>query len=345
MMKFYNRKPCNIPLNKGDIFILLLLICFTACEIKQFPVMEGDYLGQLPPGDEPELFAEGIVSNGMFNRDFTVSPDGKEIYFGTVLGQNAGFTILKTVQVDGRWQEPVVAEFASDLSIMNLEPFISPDGKRFFFLSNRPDLQSGREEKNEDIWVMDRTESGWSEPYNLGTPINTEGAEFFPSVTLDGTLYFTRKEAGSRVEHIFRSRLVDGKYTEPVKLGPNVNAAPTQFNACIAPDESFLISSMYGMEDSFGGVDYYVSFRDQDDSWSGPYNLGDKINSEAMQEYSPYISPDGKYFFFMSQKIKTENPAEGVLSLSDLIAFHNQAENGNPDIYWVDSEFIEKLRP
>ena len=44
--------------------------------------------------------------------------------------------------------------------------------------------------------------------------MNTEGSEFFPSVTADGTLYFTRDEE-YRSSFIYRSRLVDGRYTEP----------------------------------------------------------------------------------------------------------------------------------
>ncbi len=325
--------------------LILSVFIFISCEAPQFPLLEGDYLGQLPPGDEPEVFAAGIISTGMYNRDLTVSPDGKSIYYGLVIGQNKVFTIMETHQTNTRWSEPVVSSFASDFDVMNLEPHIAPDGKRFFFMSDRPDSVNGRYEKNEDIWVMDKTEDGWSDPYNLGEPVNTMAAEFFPSTTLDGTLYFTRRELNCRYEFIYRSRQVNGQYTEPEKLGFHVNAAPTQFNACIAPDESYLVVPAWGREDTKGGVDYYVSFRNEDDTWKGPFNLGDKINTPGSSEYSPSITPDGNYLFFMSTRLNQRKLPESPVQLRDLMRFHNEAENGSPDIYWVSTSVIEKLRP
>lgn len=316
-----------------------------ACEAPQFPVLEGEYLGQLPPGNEPEIFASGIISTGMYNRDLTMTPDGNSIYFGVILGQNSAFSIMETHRVNERWTEPVIAPFASDLNVMNLEPHISPKGDRFFFLSNRPDSVNGRFKENEDIWVMDKTEDGWSEPYNLGAPINSEAAEFFPSTTLDGTLYFTRRNLQDRNEFIYRSKWVNGKYTEPEFLGSQVNAARTQFNACIAPDESYLIIPSYGLKETVGGIDYYVCFRNEDDTWTSPINLGDKINTAGSSEYSPSITPDGKYFFFMSTRLNKNKMPQPPIKLRDLMHFHNDAENGSPDIYWVDASVIEALRP
>ena len=74
------------------------------------------------------------------------------------------------------------------------------------------------------------------------------------------------------------------------------------------------------MPGSFGEDDIYVTFKQSDGSWSKPVNMGDKINSEKA-ENRPYVSPDGKYFFYTSTK------------------------RGNRDIYWVDVKIIEELRP
>ena len=104
-----------------------------------------------------------------------MTPDGTEMYFGVYTGNYAITTIMYSKQVDGRWTRPEVAPFARDPEYTYLEPHISPDGKRFFFLSDKPREEGG--EKNEDIWVMDRTEDGWGEPYNLGEPVSTEAQE------------------------------------------------------------------------------------------------------------------------------------------------------------------------
>jgi hypothetical protein len=330
--------------------VALAALTLAACapEPPAFPVITGPYLGQAPPGDTARLFAPGIVSTGMYTRDLAMTPDGQEIYFGVLLGRFT--TILETHVEDGRWTEPEVARFARDARYFHLEPAIAPDGQRFFFLSTR--LPAGREPgpeeirtwTNQDIWVMDRGTDGWGEPYNLGPPVNADGAEFFPSVTREGTLYFTRGNADGSRSDIYRSRLADGRYREPEKLGPQVNSTASQFNAYIAPDERYLIVCTGGRPDSRGGTDYYVVFRNDDDTWSEPVNLGDAVNTAGDGEYSPYVSPDGKYFFFMSTKRRPEASLPDTLTRDFLLRYRAEPESGNAGIYWMNAEFIDRLR-
>ncbi len=343
-MTAHFRRIIHVALVVGPVFAVAS--CGAGPERAEFPQLTGPYLGQTAPGTTPELFAPGIVSTGLYTRDVAMTPDGSEFYFGVMAG---GFAvILETKLVDGRWTKPEVAPFSGDSRFMDLEPHISPDGRHFYFLSTRPP-DGGEPEPDEtgawvhqDIWVMDRTETGWGAPYNLGAPINTEASEFFPSVTLDGTIYFTRNDEDPAGSFIYRARLVDGQYAEPEKLPPEVNSVPQQFNAFIAPDESYLILSAGGREDSYGGADYYVIFRNPDDTWVGPINLGPTINQAVGAEWSPYVSPDGKYFFFMSTRKGSVPPR---LTRDYLLGLSQAPENGTPGIYWVDAGFIEALRP
>ena len=309
----------------------------------------GPFLGQTPPGDTPEVFGPGFVTTGMYTRDLAMTPDGTELYFGVLLGPVAAI-IQTRMRPDGAWTTPEVAPFSRDSRFFNLEPHISPDGSRFLFLSTRvqgrePTAEELRSWSNQDIWVMDREGEGWGEPYNLGPPVNTEGSEFFPSTTLDGTLYFTRGSDDGAESHIYRSRLVEGEHQQPERLGPGVNATPNQFNAFIAPDESYLILCTGGLEDSYGGTDYYVTFRSADDRWSGPINLGEIVNTPGSAEMSPYVSPDGRYFFFMSPRWFPREEIPESLSWEYLSQFRQMPETGNPGIYWMDAGFIEALRP
>ena len=64
------------------------------------------------------------------------------------------------------------------------------------------------------------------------------------------------------------------RVSAPEKLPPQVNSGRSQFNAFVAPDESYLIVPIEGRSDSIGGCDYYVVFRNPDDRWSEPINLG-----------------------------------------------------------------------
>jgi hypothetical protein len=321
---------------------LLLISCGTS---QKYLALSGDYLGQSPPGTEPELFAPRIVSTGMATRDIAMTPDGREIYFCVSMPGFSYATIMVTQQVNDRWTRPEVAPFAGYPNWLDFEPCIAPDGQKFYFLSTRPDYAAGDSLiGDQDIWMMDRTDTGWSEPYNPGAPVNTEDEEYFPSVTNDGTLYFTRQQKGSRIGHIYRSRFVDGHYTEPEKLPEQVNSSRSQYNAFIAPDESYLIVPVFGREDSFGFSDYYIVFRNQNDEWSEPINLGAKINSPGDREFSPYVSRDGKYFFFMATRgLPTEQEPQR-LTWSFLSNLYDQPLNGNSSIYWMDAGFINNLK-
>lgn len=331
------------------IAIALALGCSPGDDPGSFPTLAGEYLGQTPPGGEPELFAPGIVSTGIYTRDIAMTPDGDEIYYGVSIGP---FTaIMQTRLENGRWTKPEVAAFSADPGYMNLEPHISPDGQKFFFLSNRP-ADGGELEPqqvgswvNQDIWVMDRSADGWGEPYNLGPPVNSSDEEYFPSVTRDGTIYFSRQVSGNQESYIYRSRLVDGAYQGAAMLPPQVNSTALQFNAFIAPDESYLIVSVFGREDSMGSADYYIIFRDEEDRWSEPINMGDAINTPRGGEWSPFVTRDGKYLFFMSSRTRPLESFPETLTAESLWEAHGSPQNGNADIYWMDASFIDELRP
>ena len=327
-------------------FVVLLVVFITGCDAqKGFPVLKGPYLGQRLPGLTPEMFAPGIVSTGMFTRDIAMTPDGTELYFCSVVGQYTYSAIIVTRLVGERWTSPEVAPFSADPSSKTIEPCISPDGKRFFFASNRRTAGKEPSDSDFDVWVMERTAEGWGEPYNLGSPVNTAEGEYFPSVTNDGTLYFTRSRRDGSND-IYRSRFINGSYTEPQKLPDRVNCGRAQYNAFIAPDESYIIVPVFGREDSRGQTDYYIVFRNSDDTWSEPVNMGETINTKANEEYSPFVSRDGKYFFFMSPGRNSDafRPGE-QMTYTKLLELHNRPGSGNPSVYWVDAKIIENLKP
>jgi hypothetical protein len=309
-----------------------------------FPELTGPYLGQTSPGEEPALFAPGVVNTGLYTRDLAVMPDGSEIYYGVNVGSYALTAILVTRQVAGRWSPPEVAPFSTDPRWSDIEPAIAPDGRTMYFASTRPADGGEKAEENHSIWAMKREGEGWSSPYRLPEVINDGSSNFYPSVTRDGTLYFTRDlpDGGNA---IFRSRFVDGEYTEPEKLPENVNATRNQFNAFVAPDESYVIVPIFGMPDSLGSTDYYIVFRGDDDTWSDPINLGEKINTDGGLEYAPYVSPDGKYFFFMSARSDAVKMAGDRLSAEKMRELHNTPGTGLPGIWWVEASFLSDLRP
>ncbi len=328
--------------------ILLLILTTISCSRPtdqtmpetSFPDLSGPYLGQSTPDSLPVLFAPGVVSTGMFTRDVAISPDGKEIYFCVAIGNYTYSTILYTREVDGKWLAPEIVPFSGGPGVMDFEPALSADGSRLYFLSTRPD--GDEPPGDQDIWYVERTADGWGIPQNPGQPINTDGGEFYPSLTSEGTLYFTRNEKGSQLNQIFRSRWENGSFQEPELLPEQVNCGANRFNAFVSRDESYLIIPATGMDDAFDAVDYYIVFRDKNDHWSEPVNMGKQVNDDNARGWSPYVSPDGRYFFFMATR--TNEIEQTDWNYNNLKILHESPGNGNADIYWVDAGFIQTLK-
>lgn len=313
--------------------MLLILISISCTQDDRTPVMSGAYLGQEPPGLKPEIFAPGIISTGMSEGSIVFTPDGRECFF------NIELVIMHTRFENGQWEEPAVAHFSG--KYIDFAPAMHPDGSKFYFMSNRPLNDEADVSEYMNIWVTERSGDGWGEPKPIGPPINGAWEVDGPSLTRDGTLYFSKyvEGIGSKV---MRSRLVDGKYQEPEKLPENVNTAET-FHTYISPDEKFLIMSVWGREDTLGSTDYYVSFRDENDNWTYAQNLGALVNSDKVQS-QPSISADGKYFFFSGFPAPFKS-FDKSLTYAEIQEMYDSPGNGNSDIYWVDVRFIEQMNP
>src|SRR5262249_11035830 len=242
--------------------------------------------------------------------------------------------------------EPEVLPFSGG-QYLDLSPRMSPDGTTMFFSSSRPAPDSPARALR--VWSVKREGKNWGEPQPLAAPINTTDGNWNwgGSVTGDGTLYFTStRDAGH--PHIFRSRLVNGAYSEPEKLGPEVNSKYSESDPFVSPDESILIfassgNDLSGVEDRAetlkgGGVlyprsDLYVSFR-VDGKWSEAKHLEHGINS-VFEEGAPSITPDGKYLFFSSERCWFTVPPAHRLSYGEIENMLHSTLNGHGNIFFI----------
>ncbi len=282
----------------------------------RFPVLEGDYLGQKPPADRPELFAPGIISSIWGLHSAAVfSPDGNEVYWtpmmlfpGEVYSRGGLMTMKR---VNGRWTPPDWVAFSGSKGEDDV-PFFSPDGKRMYFISRRDVPGDGRG-RSERIWYVDRTADGWSEPKPLDPNVNSMDMHWAFSLDRDKNIYFAgRSPGGLGMGDIYLARFEDGRYEKPVNLGEPVNSAAIEDSPFVAPDGSYLLFSRQ--------FDIWLSFRGSDGAWSAPVKLGPEVNSAAI-EVCPRVTNDGRYIFFLSQR------------------------GGESHAYWVRADVIEKLRP
>ncbi len=308
--------------------IVLIFTCHNS--LAQKPI-------QFIASDTPRVFAPGVVSDGFANRDIAISPDGNDLFYTLQWYFGLYSVILHAQKLNGRWTEPDTAWFSGRFN--DLEPAFSPDGSRLFFTSNRP-LYSSDTAKDYDIWYLQKNGTHWEGPFNPGAPVNTDKDEFYPSLTKSGKLYFTRNndDAG---DDIFVTELKNGKYLQPQPLPETVNSKGDDFNAFIDPDEKFIIFSSYKRKDDLGRGDLYFALR-KDGVWQPAVHFDLGINSTTL-DYSPYVSPDRKYFFFTSKRLLIKFPFPEPKTGSQIRNVLNSYGNGFEDIYILNFKVVEEL--
>ena len=283
----------------------------------------------------PHIFMPRIVSTGHNERDMAISPDGKEMYY-TVQSPRLFFSaIVHRSWRNNKWTAAEVAPFSG--KNQDLEPAFSPDGKRLFFVSDRP-LKEGVKAKDFDIWYMEKTPGGWSDPINAGPDVNTSGNEFYPSVTLDGSIYFTAMRADTLgMGDIYKSSWRNGAFQVPVNLGPGVNSAFDEYNAFIDPQERYILFSVEGdISGYMGRGDLCISYHNADGTWTKAEDLGPKINSDRL-DYCPFVFRDT--FYFTSEKI-TPIYRKEKLSMKSVNDRLDGPGNGYGDIYYIPLSLV-----
>lgn len=284
-------------------------------------------------GQKAELFLP--ISNPLANRDIAISPDGSLLLSTAQSMKREKSVIILSQKIDGEWTEPVIAPFSGKHS--DLEPAFSPDGKRLYFASNRPTSDSV-DKKDFDIWYVERNGKYWSEVVWLPGAINTSANEFYPSVTNDGSIFYTATYENTKgKEDIYVSRLKDEKYQTPVSLSEGVNSTTWEFNAFVAPDESYIIFSSFGREDDMGGGDLYISMKGDDGDWQPAKQLPDVVNGSTL-DYCPFVDRDGNLYFTSSKPAYKDD-----MSYKEIVAMHGKVENGLDNVYVISLPYVLSL--
>lgn len=287
----------------------------------------------------PELFSQ--FPNV---RDIALSPKGDEVYFTVQSYVEGCSSIAYAKKVNGKWGEAKMAAFSGRFN--DLEPFFYLNGLRLYFVSNRAFDGKSSEIKDYDIWYVERKSlmDDWSEPINLGAPVNSVGNEFYPSLSKNGNLYFTSDNLPSLSkgrDDIFMSALVNGKYTSPVLLSDSINTTEYEFNAFVAADESYLIYTGYNRAGGFGSGDLYISFKNKKGEWTSSVNLSKEINSDKM-DYCPFVDEKKNMLYFTSKRNTVKTVFEKQYTLAELLKEMNKYENGLSRIYAVDISSLLK---
>ena len=326
-----------------SLALLLMVPAGPASEAAgRLPGLSGPYLGQTPPGAKAEIFAAGVISTGHPENFILFSASGTELYYG--VGGAPHGVILTMREHEGRWSEPVTAPFSGRYSA---EAGLSPDGNRIVLSMGVPPDGTGPPQGNWQAWFVDRTSSGWSEPFNPGPPLNSDDFSLdYPTLAADGSVYFF---SGSRPEgqgngDIWKSSWNPDGYAEPQNLGAVINSEHWDIDPYISPAQDFLVFAS-NRPGGVGGFDLYVARRDETGGWSEPRNLGPEVNSTA-DEFHPFVSLDGNYLFFCSKRRLVADFSERSLSWEEKLRIMQAPGNGQEDVYWVDAAVLtERAAP
>lgn len=188
---------------------------------------------------------------------------------------------------------------------------ISPDGKFFFYTGcERPDGYGSC-----DIYVSELQGNKWSNPRNLGEPLNSGAWDAQPTLSPDGkTLIFTSKRSGGlgMADLWMSHKRENGTWTMPENLGEVINTDQDEFGPFLHPDGRTLYFSSSG-HPGMGKKDVFYSKLKSDGTWDKPVNLGYPINTKE-DEIHMVVSPDGKRGYFSSDR-------EGGSGLRDIYGF------------------------
>ncbi len=151
---------------------------------------------------------ERVLLNDDISLDGCQFIQGNILWFCSVREGYPGVNWFTTEYIDGKWQNWQYAGDCFDPDYEVGELHMSADGKELYFHSARP----GGKGKT-DIWVTKKVNGKWQTPKNVAA-VNTEEDEGMPFLSQDGKeLWFNRKYMGSPA--IFRSRMVDGQWSDP----------------------------------------------------------------------------------------------------------------------------------
>jgi len=167
------------------------------------------------------------------NGPMCVAPDGKSVYFtsevetgpatrkrtfrnhsGIFAGELSGTELISIRQLPFNSSRYNVAQ-----------PSVSSDGKYLFFSSDMPGGQGGS-----DIYYCEFINNQWGTPVNLGSAVNSRGADNYPYMHPTGRLYFSsNRDGGLGQMDVYYTMMSSGKWDEPVLLPEPINSSSDDF--------------------------------------------------------------------------------------------------------------------
>ena len=235
------------------------------------------------------------------NLGANVNTDGDE-YINQVFQDSIIFTrrsgneyVFTSKIIDGNYMpaEPLNLGWHNDYWVGAM--CFSSDKKTLYFVAIDYPVGYGRG----DIYKSEFIDNQWSEPMNIGKPVNSATMESQPCISANGKeLYFVRDTKNYK-SNIYYSRYFHGEWTTPQAVA-SVNTRFGEMAPFLHPDGRSLFFASEG-HNGMGGYDIFVCRRLLNGTWSEPVNLGTPVNTEK-NEISFVVSADGKKCYVSSDR-------------------------------------------
>ncbi|PHS67467.1 MAG: cell envelope biogenesis protein OmpA [Flavobacterium sp.] len=196
----------------------------------------------------------GDVNTKYHEGNLAIVADGKKMYFdrndyykGKYKKSEEGISqinMFSAVKENGEWKDIQPVSFnSSEYSVG--QPALSSDGNTLYFVSDMP----GGKGMSDIYKVTVNKDGSLGKPERLGDNINTEGAEVFPFVDANGTLYFSSDgHLGIGELDVFYAEANANGFNNPKNIGTDVNSPKDDFAFKFNPatEEGYVSSNRKG---------------------------------------------------------------------------------------------------
>ncbi|NLL27735.1 MAG: OmpA family protein [Bacteroidales bacterium] len=174
-------------------------IYFTACDRKDGKGSCDIYMSKWKNGDWDTPVNVSEINSRFWDSQPSISPDGKTLYFTSSRSGNIDIYVTY-LNDNGKWSTPTPLPKNINTPDEDMSPFIHPDGKTLYFASSGHIGMGGL-----DIFYTKlNDDSTWTDPVNIGYPINTYKDEAFLFVSASGEkAYFASGELNENNMDIF----------------------------------------------------------------------------------------------------------------------------------------------
>jgi hypothetical protein len=192
----------------------------------------------------------------------------------------------------------------------------------------------------EDVYISKRKDKAWMAPEMMDSTINTPVHDAGTGLSADAErllIYRTSKDL--RSGDIYESNLRNGRWSDPVMLGPIVNDPEyAETSACYSPDGNTIFFSS-NRPGGYGGKDIYGVKKLPNGAWGAPFNLGPTINTEYNED-APFVHPLGNILFFSSEGHQNMGGYDIFKSTFDETGRFTAPENMGCPINTVDDDIF-----